>query len=326
MNISINTLPSQRIRRIYTDKGTKFFLVKSFSDKNVNISQVYNIWATTPKNENKFVEAFMNNPYVVLIFSVNGSSKFCGYALMESRPGESKNKNVYFYYDQKIFRGKNFDIQWIRIVDVPFSDVHSITNRFNENKSVKVGRDGQEIERSAGVKLCELFETYLEKQKKQNMGIESPMGPTSNIINYNVGTSNTNLNKTANKPTTVPTATTNAVVAHNPFINNLNGSNQMSMIHGVNLSEMCHTCTKFLTNDISRCSDMVNIYGANNGCMNMDWTNFGNLYRDSHCTYYNMYNPALGIFPVDVSNMSYDDYISYYEKSLAMWQIKMLQN
>ncbi|KMZ80788.1 hypothetical protein PVIIG_06496 [Plasmodium vivax India VII] len=126
-----------------TSARTKFFLIKSSSDKNISISLNFNIWATTPKNEHKFVSAFTENDYVVLIFSVNGSSKFCGYAVMQSMPGESQNSNVYFYYDDKIFRGRNFDIQWIRVVDVSFQEVSHLKNSLNENKPIKVGRDGQ---------------------------------------------------------------------------------------------------------------------------------------------------------------------------------------
>lgn len=320
MNNYNNTLPTQRVKSIYNDKNNKFFLVKSYSDKNIQISQVYNVWATTPKNENKFVEAFTNNSYVILIFSVNGSSKFCGYAIMESRPGESKNKNVYFYYDQKIFRGKNFDIQWIRIVDLPFSQVQNITNSLNENKSIKVGRDGQEIERTAGVKLCEIFELHLGNRNKMNVDI--PFNISVNNINRNNNHNNSNNN---NNTTTTSTNSTSAFAANNNnFVYNVNRNNQMPMVHPPNPQEMYHCGTNFMLNNVNRYTDVANVYNSNNS-FNMDWNNFRNLYDSQHI-FYTMYNPALCIFPIDVSNMSYDEYISYYENSQALWRMKMLQN
>lgn len=313
-------LPTQRVKSIYSNKDTKFFLIKSYSEKNVQISQVYNIWATTPKNERKFVEAFMENSYVVLIFSVNGSSKFCGYAIMESKPGESKNKNVYFYYDQKIFKGKNFDIQWIRIVDLPFIEVQNLTNSLNENKSIKVGRDGQEIERNAGVKLCEMFELHLEKMK--NMGVDIFTGVTLNNINQS-----SNLNQNKNTLNTNGNITSNSTNAnHNNFTNHMNGNSNITLVHARAHQEMYPNNTNFMLNNVNKYNDVHNIYNTNASGMDVEWVNFRNLYNDSQFNVYSMYNPALGVFPVDVSNMSYDDYISCYENSQAIWRLKMTQN
>ncbi|CRG99831.1 YTH domain-containing protein, putative [Plasmodium relictum] len=186
--------PFHVVKNIYNNAKTKFFLIKSCSEKNICISLNYNIWATTPKNEKKFVNAFMEHEYVILIFSVNGSSKFCGYAIMQSKPGESKNKNVYFYYDNKIFRGKNFDIQWIRVVDVHFQEVSNLKNSLNENKPIKVGRDGQEIEQSAGVKLCEIFESNFVKMNMLTDANQKKTIPTIYDINSNNSLGN-NLDK-----------------------------------------------------------------------------------------------------------------------------------
>ncbi|CAD2086137.1 YTH domain-containing protein, putative [Plasmodium vinckei lentum] len=255
----------QSARSIYKSPKTKFFLIKSSSDKNISISLNFSIWATTPKNENKFLSAFIENDYVILVFSVNESSKFCGYAIMRSKPGESKNNNVYFYYDDKIFRGKNFDIQWIRIVDVFFHEVTHLKNSLNDNKLIKVGRDGQEIEQMAGMKLCDIFEAKFER----------------------MGTF-TSFNKIPQAPKIMDTSS-------NRMIDTTNGEEQ---------------------------KDKIKLYPMNND-LNMNYNTFRKLYEESKYNLTNIYNPALHIFPIDLTNMSYDDYIDLYEKSLPVWKQKM---
>ncbi|CXI01412.1 YTH domain-containing protein, putative [Plasmodium berghei] len=255
----------QSARSIYKNPKTKFFLIKSSSDKNISISLNFNIWATTPKNENKFLTAFIENDYVILVFSVNESSKFCGYAIMRSKPGESKNSNVYFYYDDKIFRGKNFDIQWIRIVDVFFHEVTHLKNSLNDNKLIKVGRDGQEIEQMAGMKLCDIFEAKFERM------------PT--FLNFN---------KIPQAPKIIDTS-----------------SNLMIGIPNIEDKK-----------------DKIKLYPINND-LNMNYNTFRKLYEESKYNLTNIYNPALHIFPIDLTNMNYDDYIDLYEKSLPVWKQKM---
>ncbi|GIX60708.1 YTH domain-containing protein, putative [Babesia caballi] len=142
-----------------------YFVVKSFSDRNVRAALDHNIWATTPKNEGTFDEAFRRGSNVILIFSINGSSRFIGYALMQSRPGHGRVQSKVFYLaNGKQFNGKQFDILWIRVVDLPFSDCVNLTNRYNEGKPVKVARDGQQIDNVTGRELCILFENrFLQK-------------------------------------------------------------------------------------------------------------------------------------------------------------------
>ncbi|SBT79375.1 YTH domain-containing protein, putative [Plasmodium malariae] len=269
MNNSCSALvpPFQDVKNLYSRAKTKFFLIKSSSDKNISISLNFNIWATTPKNENKFVTAFVENDYVVLIFSVNGSSKFCGYAIMQSKPGMSKNNHVYFYYDDKIFRGRNFDIQWIRVVDVAFQEVSHLKNSLNENKPIKVGRDGQEIEQIAGIKLCEIFEAKFVK--------------INNIAD-------TQLKK-------------NIQTAQDVNANNSVGS----------------PCTDE--------KKQIGTLSPSNNNSNTNYNPIRTIQEESQYNLFNIYNPALHIFPIDLANMNYDEYIDLYEKSLLVWQQKMLQ-
>lgn len=61
----------------------RFFIIKSSNKENVDISQKYSEWATTVSNQKKLNEAFQNSN-VILIFSVNKSGNFQGYAIMSS--------------------------------------------------------------------------------------------------------------------------------------------------------------------------------------------------------------------------------------------------
>ncbi|KJP89700.1 hypothetical protein AK88_00660 [Plasmodium fragile] len=293
-------LSFQGINSLYTSARTKFFLIKSSSDKNISISLNFNIWATTPKNEHKFVPAFTENDYVILIFSVNGSSKFCGYAVMRSMPGESKNSNVYFYYDDKIFRGRNFDIQWIRVVDVSFQEVSHLKNSLNENKPIKVGRDGQEIERMAGIKLCEVFEAkYLSMASCTDQGAQEEI--QSNQANH--------ANQTIQ-------------------VNQVNQANQTNLAK--QSKQTSNTAYETSTNLLSSSPlgtekrDCVKLFPLSNN-LNINYGTFKRMYAESQYNLVNIYNPALHVFPIDLTNMSYDEYIDLYESTQQVWQRKMLQ-
>lgn len=56
--------------------SVRYFIMKSSSIRNIEISQKRGIWSTTPNNENKLSKAFLDNNLIVLIFSVQGSGRF----------------------------------------------------------------------------------------------------------------------------------------------------------------------------------------------------------------------------------------------------------
>ncbi len=57
-----------------------------------------------------------------------------------------------------------FRIRWITIADTKFARVGHLKNSLNENQAVLVGRDGQEIEESAGLGLCECIDEEAERR------------------------------------------------------------------------------------------------------------------------------------------------------------------
>ena len=61
----------------------------------MQISIEKEVWATSKLNTKKFTHAFHNSELVVLIFSLNESRHFQGFAEMLSLPSSSYQKNVF---------------------------------------------------------------------------------------------------------------------------------------------------------------------------------------------------------------------------------------
>merc|ERR1719215_1775051 len=66
------------------DPKTRFFIITSNTGENVVKSVQHNVWATQRKNEQKLNDAFRSGGAAILIFSVNKSGAFQGYARMRS--------------------------------------------------------------------------------------------------------------------------------------------------------------------------------------------------------------------------------------------------
>ncbi|KAJ9666662.1 hypothetical protein H2201_003321 [Coniosporium apollinis] len=148
-------MPADKVQRIDTPRN-RYFIIKSWNHENVQISQRDGTWATQPHNVETFVEAFKTCRNVILVFSVNKSMAFQGYARMESVPGTAPEpawtKNLLWPSSPPFY------IRWITIANTRFSRVGHLKNALNENLAVLVGRDGQEIEQNCGAALCELID------------------------------------------------------------------------------------------------------------------------------------------------------------------------
>ena len=91
---------------------------------------------------------------LALVFSVNMSGHFQGYALVSSQVVDQR-------LDLWGTAGQDFDasleVQWVYEQDLPFGETKHLKNALNSNKGVQVTKHGQEIELEAGKKLCELI-------------------------------------------------------------------------------------------------------------------------------------------------------------------------
>lgn len=59
--------------------------------------------------------------------------------------------------------GSSFDVEWQRLFDLPFTETEQLRNPLNEDKPVKISRDGQELPPDLGEALVQLFEEGAER-------------------------------------------------------------------------------------------------------------------------------------------------------------------
>ncbi|VFR01924.1 unnamed protein product [Cuscuta campestris] len=116
------------------------------------------IWATQVMNEPILEEAFHNSRKVILIFSVNMSGFFQGYAQMMSSVGQRRDRVWSQASDGRNPWGRSFNVKWLRLHDLPFQKTLHLKNPWNQFKPVKISRDCQELHPDVGKALCELLD------------------------------------------------------------------------------------------------------------------------------------------------------------------------
>ncbi|XVE64940.1 hypothetical protein DITRI_Ditri07aG0142300 [Diplodiscus trichospermus] len=144
-----------KIGRLY---NTRYFIIKSLNHQNIQLSIDKGIWATQVMNEPILEEAFHNSGRIILIFSVNMSGFFQGYAQMLSSVGWRRD-NVWSQGSGKSNPwGRSFKIRWLCLNHLPFQKTLHLKNPLNDYKPVKISRDCQELPQDIGEALCELLD------------------------------------------------------------------------------------------------------------------------------------------------------------------------
>ncbi|CAL5437223.1 unnamed protein product [Camellia sinensis] len=138
--------------------GTRYFIIKSLTHQNIQLSIEKGIWATQVMNEPILEEAFHNSSKVILIFSVNMSGFFQGYAQMMSSVGWRRDNVWSQGSGGKNPWGRSFKVKWLRLHDLPFQKTLHLKNPLNDYKPVKISRDCQELPQDIGEALCELLD------------------------------------------------------------------------------------------------------------------------------------------------------------------------
>ncbi|XP_024954173.2 uncharacterized protein LOC102622363 isoform X10 [Citrus sinensis] len=145
--------------------NTRYFIIKSLNHQNIQLSIEKEIWATQVMNEPILEEAFhssapvlQNSGKVILIFSVNMSGFFQGYAQMMSSVGWRRD-NVWSQGNGKNNPwGRSFKVKWLRLNTLPFQKTLHLKNPLNDYKPVKISRDCQELPQDIGEALCDLLD------------------------------------------------------------------------------------------------------------------------------------------------------------------------
>lgn len=133
--------------------NTRFFIIKSSNRENIEISMTHSEWATTLTNQNKMIEAFKQGN-VILIFSVNRTGYFQGFAIMTSFPSDRPSPN--WHNENNVKLGGSFGVKWLCVCEMPFNKIKNMTNPLNGNEPLNKSRDTQELPKELGIDLCSL--------------------------------------------------------------------------------------------------------------------------------------------------------------------------
>ncbi|CAF1085586.1 unnamed protein product [Rotaria sordida] len=145
------------LRHIFSDAA--YFLIKSSNEENISLAKTKGLWSTPPANETRLNRAFRDHRNVILIFSVAESKAFQGFARMSCEARHDSQPVNWILppgMNNRTFSGVIY-IDWITCRSLPFSKTSHLFNSWNENKPVKIGRDGQEVEPRCAEALCRLF-------------------------------------------------------------------------------------------------------------------------------------------------------------------------
>ncbi|KAL7926688.1 YT521-B-like domain-containing protein [Trichoderma austrokoningii] len=146
----------------------RYFLVKSFNTMNVEMSQRDGLWITKADNGPMLSFAFNQCKTVYLLFSINKSKGFQGYARMTTAPdptiAPAKWMSNISWKTSHPFR-----IEWLNTRRTPFWTLGDLKNAFNDDALVFVGRDGQEYPEDCGRKILEVLD-----QSPEEISVGSP--------------------------------------------------------------------------------------------------------------------------------------------------------
>lgn len=135
--------------------------MRSFSLANIETARARSVWATQEHNETVLNDA-LSQGEVILIFSVNNSRHFQGYARMMSRAGKRKSSdNIWDTSHGGI--GGAFALEWLNVCDLAFEMTSHLRNPLNENLPPKRSRDGTELSFEVGLEICNLIDTEVAK-------------------------------------------------------------------------------------------------------------------------------------------------------------------
>ena len=133
--------------------AAKYFIMKCGNQRNIDESVQTGFWQTSVASEKKLQQAASVSKNVYLIFSVQTSGHFQGYArIVGLQPALGSNPNC------SSTSGTVIRVEWLKRANLPFQRCHHLYNPWNENRKVQIARDGQELEPSVGEGLVRLWD------------------------------------------------------------------------------------------------------------------------------------------------------------------------
>jgi hypothetical protein len=144
----------------------RFFVIKSFTEDDVQRSLKYEIWASTDKGNQRLDKAYKEcqdegGIPLYLFFSVNASGHFCGMAQMMTVLDYNSSSNV--WVQEGKWKG-TFKVKWIYVKDVPNVKLrHICLTNTPERKPVTQSRDTQELPTDGGKEVLRIMAEYQSK-------------------------------------------------------------------------------------------------------------------------------------------------------------------
>ncbi|CCK69586.1 mRNA-binding phosphate metabolism regulator KNAG_0C04850 [Huiozyma naganishii CBS 8797] len=139
---------------------SKFFIIKSNSLDHIKKSFYNGIWSSTHFGNKRLSEHFKraqaDNGKMFLLFSVNGSGKFCGIAEMVTDLQLDLDTVL---WDDRNKYGSAFKVRWLVVRDVHNKCLKRFLLPNNEMKPVTNSRDTQEIPYLIGVAILKIFKS-----------------------------------------------------------------------------------------------------------------------------------------------------------------------
>ncbi|KEY65891.1 hypothetical protein S7711_09398 [Stachybotrys chartarum IBT 7711] len=137
---------------------SSYFLIKSMNHISIAESQREGIWVSQNFNEEKLRRAFHGSRNVYLLFSVNQSGAFQGYARMTSAPRSDLKMPAWMAGTTMEHRmGDPFRVEWLNTDTTDYRGFAHITNPLNEGSLVFKGRDAQEVSAESGRRVVEVI-------------------------------------------------------------------------------------------------------------------------------------------------------------------------
>ncbi|CAG8496171.1 17941_t:CDS:2, partial [Cetraspora pellucida] len=207
--------PASSVSSAKPSSVNRYFILKSLTQDDLDISVKSGFWATQPHNEAALNKAFKSAENVFLIFSANKSGEFYGYAKMVSPISKETTDNVQWTpIDEAALAasssrpssvqediktrlkksqdeenedceddnipsrnwGNTFKVEWIKVQKLPFMRTRHLRNPWNANREVKISRDGTEVEPIVGERLiAEFHKTPPSTVPAQYMPINGPL-------------------------------------------------------------------------------------------------------------------------------------------------------
>ena len=124
--------------------ATRYFIIKATQQAALDVSMDTGLWQFGNQTEKKVNRSVKNGSETLLVFSVQGSGHFQGYARFT---GIVSNHHVkaaeLLEQSQNSGSGSQYYVQWVKRIDLPFQATKHLVNAYNEDNKVQVSKDGQ---------------------------------------------------------------------------------------------------------------------------------------------------------------------------------------